>query len=639
MCGILGYSHFAQYRQPESFRAALASLVHRGPDHQSFLEREQVSLGATRLRIVDLHGGDQPLTSRDGDVTVVFNGEIFNQQVLREQLVAEGFGFHTRCDTELVLEAFRRWDTDCFARFRGMFAVAIWVQSEGRLVLARDPMGIKPLYYSLQEEEIYFGSELKCILAYPNLRREISLAGLNCFLALNYVPGPFTLVEGILKLMPGHFLEWHLGAATVGRFIPEPTPQDPPRSIGDACDELDMLLTQAVREQLVADVPVGIWLSGGLDSSTILHYAARCTHRLRSFSITFHGRSFDESQYLREVSSQYGTEHEEFDLHPGGDLIDAVEHIAYFSDEPSADAGAIPLWFLAQMTARKVTVVLSGEGSDELFAGYLTYQADRYREKAERIPVRLRQVLLALALKVPVSDEKIGWEYKLKRFLQGSLLPPDMAHVFWNGTFSEAEKEEFFLFADPKPLSSLLARPNEGSRLERCLNFDQKYFLADDILYKVDRISMAHSLEARPPFLDPRIVAFASRLPEEFKLRGAESKYVLRRLMRGKLPRSVLRRPKIGLDIPIHDWFRGTLRSFLLDTVSEDAVKRTNLFYWPGVRRILAQHLSRERNWGYHLWGLMTLLIWMRRWEIGLAAPTMEALESSLSRPTPVGSS
>jgi asparagine synthase (glutamine-hydrolysing) len=639
MCGILGYSHFAQYRQPESFRSALASLIHRGPDHQSFLEREQVSLGAARLRIVDLHGGDQPLTSRDGDVTVVFNGEIFNQQELREKLEAEGFRFHTRCDTELVLEAFRRWDTGCFAHFRGMFAVAIWVQSEGRLVLARDPMGIKPLYYSLQEGEVYFGSELKCILAYPNLRREISLAGLNCFLALNYVPGPLTLVEGILKLMPGHFLEWHLGTATVDRFVPEPMPHDPPRSIGDACDELDRLLTQAVGEQLVADVPIGIWLSGGLDSSTILHYAARCTHRLRTFSITYHGRSFDETQYLREVSSQYGTEHEEFDLHPGVDLIDAVEQIAYFSDEPSADAGAIPLWFLAQMTARKVTVVLSGEGSDELFAGYLTYRADRYREKAERIPVWLRQVLLALALKVPVSDDKIGWEYKLKRFLQGSLLPPDLAHVFWNGTFSEAEKEEFFLFADPRPLSALLARPRQGSSLERCLNFDQKYFLADDILYKVDRISMAHSLEARPPFLDPRIVAFASRLPEDLKLRGAQSKYVLRRLMRGKLPPSVLRRPKIGLDIPIHDWFRGALRSFLLDTVSEDAVKRTNLFYWPGVQRILAEHLSRERNWGYHLWGLMTLLIWMRRWEIGLAAPTLETLESSLSRHTPVGSS
>ena len=638
MCGILGYSHFRHDRQPEIFRSALDSLIHRGPDHQSFFENEQMSLGATRLRIVDLHGGDQPLISSDGALAVVFNGEIFNHIELREKLSAEGLNFSTHCDTELVLQAFRRWDTGCFARFRGMFAVAIWVESDRRLVLARDQMGIKPLYYSLQDGEIYFGSELKSIVVYPNIRREISLSGLNCFLALNYVPGPLTLVEDIVKLMPGHFLEWRLGTAHVRCFVPQPGPGRAVRSIGDACEQLDTLLADALRQQLVADVPLGIWLSGGLDSSTILHYAAKCARQLRTFSITFHGRSFDESRYVREVSREFATEHSELDLNPGADLIGAVEQIAYYSDEPSADAGALPVWFLAQMTAEKVTVVLTGEGSDELFAGYLTYQANRYRAMVSPLPGWLRRALLSLALRLPVSDEKIGFEYQLKRFLQGSLLTPEIAHVFWNGAFSEEEKQQLFLFADRKPLACRLAEMKPGSGLERYLKFDQKYYLPDDILYKVDRMSMAHSLEARPPFLDPRIVQFASRLPENFKLRGSESKYVLRRLMRGKLPPSVLRRPKIGFDVPIHDWFRGALRSFLLDTLSEDAVSATQLFYWPAVKRIIDEHLGRKRNWGYHLWGFMTLLIWMRRWDIGLAAPRVEAQGHEVSPPTPVGS-
>ncbi|MBV9183158.1 MAG: asparagine synthase (glutamine-hydrolyzing), partial [Acidobacteria bacterium] len=621
MCGILGYSHFRRRRQSESFRTALDSLLHRGPDQQSFVEREVLSLGAARLRIVDLDGGDQPLISSDGNVAVVFNGEIYNHGHLRSQLAVEGFTFNTRCDTELVLQAFRRWGSDCFARFRGMFAVAIWVESEGRLLLARDSIGIKPLYYRLEDGEIYFGSELKCILAYPNTRRQISLSGLNCFLALNYLPGPLTLVENIVKLMPGHLLEWRPGSASVRSFAPALPHPHPVRSLENACEELDRLLTAAVREQLVADVPVGIWLSGGLDSSTILYYAAQNSSRpIRTFSITFEGRSFDESRYLREVSHKFGGAHSEFDLNTNADLVGAVEQIAYYSDEPSADAGALPLWFLANLTAQQVTVVLSGEGSDELFAGYLTYQADRYHALAAVVPLWLRKALFWSSLRLPVSDDKIGWEYKCKRFLQGSLLRPEQAHVFWNGSFSEQEKRGLFRFADGAPLSSLLAAMNSAQGLERYLRFDQKYYLPDDILYKVDRMSMAHSLEARPPFLDPRIVDFASRLPERFKLHGSQSKYVLRSLMREKLPVSVLRRPKIGFDVPIHDWLRGALRPFLLDTLSEPAVQATQLFYWPGVKRIIDQHLARKRNWGYQLWGLMTLLIWMERWGVGLAA-------------------
>jgi asparagine synthase (glutamine-hydrolysing) len=621
MCGILGYSHIANDLPAGVLPAALEALAHRGPDHQGTFCSEHISLGSTRLRIVDLEGGDQPLYSPDRDVVVVFNGEIFNCPELRAELEGRGFGFETRCDTEVVLNAFLCWGSSCFSRLRGMFAIAIWVRSERRLILARDRMGIKPLYYCLQDSEIYFGSELKCILMHPAVRRNICLSGLDCFLSLNYVPGPLTLVEGIIKLMPGHVLEWHNGEWSSGSYVPTSTAARAPRSMEDACDELDSLLTQSLKEQLVSDLPVGVWLSGGLDSSTILHYASK-THQgpVQTYSVTFRGRSFDESRYIKEVSSHFGTRHTEFDLSASADLVDAIERIAYYSDEPGADAGALPLWFLAQMTSREVTVVLTGEGADELFGGYLTYKADRYCALARRIPAGLRRAVLAFAMHLPVSDEKISFEYRLKRFLQGTLLSPEMAHVFWNGTFSEAEKQQLFVFADADPLAKVLAAMGQGSGLQRYLDFDQRYYLPDDILYKVDRISMAHSLEVRPPFLDQRIVDFAATLPERLKLRGSTSKYVLRRLMKDKLPRAVLHRPKIGFDVPIHEWLRGALRPFLLDTLSQETVLASGLFHWPAVKQLVNAHLERKANHGYHLWGLMVLLIWMKRWKIELAS-------------------
>jgi asparagine synthase (glutamine-hydrolysing) len=646
MCGILGYSHISRELPSGVLTSGLHSLVHRGPDHQGRFVSGQMSLGATRLRILDLEAGDQPLLSPDKDVVVAFNGEIFNHREIRAELEAEGFRFLTHCDTEVVLHAFRRWGSECFSRFRGMFAIAVWVQSEQRLVLARDRMGIKPLYYCLHDGEIYFGSELKCIFAHPAVPRRVCLQGLNCYLSLNYVPGPYTLVEGIAKVMPGHVLEWQNGLCSIRASAVAATPE-PPSSLDEACQQLDHLLTQSVGEQLASDVPVGVWLSGGLDSSTVLHYAARAyPGRLRTFSITFQGRSFDESRHTREISRRYGTEHSEFDLSPGPDLADAIEQISYYSDEPSADAGALPVWFLSQMSRKDVTVLLSGEGADELFAGYLTYRADRYGAVARQVPALVRKAALACAGVLPVSDEKISFEYKVKRFLQGSLLAPELAHVFWNGTFSEAEKRSLFHYPNSEPLAAIVAARENKSRLQHSLDFDQRYYLPDDILYKVDRISMAHSLEVRPPFLDPRIVDFANSLPDHFKLRGSESKLVLRRLMKGRLPDLTLRRPKVGFDIPIHDWFRGALKPLLLDTLCENAVSSSELFRWTAVERLLREHLERRANWGYHLWGLVVLLLWMKRWRIEfpsavttLPSAMAEAAEAVGSSSQPLSSS
>jgi asparagine synthase (glutamine-hydrolysing) len=618
MCGIAGFTHAVKRLPTGVLWSALQSIDHRGPDSFGEFESPQVSLGATRLRILDLDAGDQPLRSPDGDVTLIFNGEIFNHRDLRSQLEQAGFRFKTRCDTEVILNAFLHWGTACFAHFRGMFAIAVWIQSQRRLVLARDRMGIKPLYYCLQEGEIYFGSELKCIFAHPGVRRHISLEGLDQFLSLNYVPAPLTLVDGIVKLMPGHILDWHYNAAHISEFAVRLLQTHPPATIEGAANELDGLLSDAVREQLVADTPVGLWLSGGIDSSSVLHYAAQRSSHLKTFSITFKGSAGDESEHIQQISKYYGTKHTEFDLHPGVDLPGAIEEIAYHSDEPSADAGALPMWFLSRMTRESVTVALSGEGADELFAGYLTYQADRYSASLRRLPKILRRIALGCAMCLPATAGRISFDYKVKRFLQGCLLSPEMAHVYWNGTNSENDKRSLCRFGNSGALTSWVQQMAAGNGLQRFLDFDQLYFLADDILYKTDRMSMAHSVEVRPPFLDSRIVDFAAGLPEGFKLHGKTSKYVLRRLMADKLPAEILNRPKMGFDIPAHDWFRGPLRQFLLDTVNKEAIDASGLFHWPAVERLISRHLQKKENAGYQLWGVMVLLLWIKRWHIEL---------------------
>jgi asparagine synthase (glutamine-hydrolysing) len=617
MCGILGYTHRSLSLDSGVLAAGLKALRHRGPDQQGSFESSSVSLGATRLRIVDLAGGDQPLHSADGDATIVFNGEIFNHRALRRELEMQGVRFRTHCDTEVVLQAWLRWGVDCFARLRGMFAVALWSEREQRLVLARDRMGVKPLYYAARDGELSFGSEMKCLFANPKIPRAIDLTGLNCYLRLNYVPGPFTLVEGIAKLMPGCMIDWRKGELAIRSYLPEPAQLPAPATLDEACEELDGLMKKAVGEQIDCDVPFGLWLSGGLDSSSVLHYAAEASSRpLKTFSVTFHGKSFDESRYIRDVAAQYGTEHTEFDMAPDAELADTIAGLSYYSDEPSADAGAVPMWYLSKMTRQHVTAVLSGEGADELFGGYLTYKADRYHRALAHVPRLFKRAALGCAQWLPASDEKIGFEYKVKRFLEGSMMSPEDAHVFWNGTFTEAEKRRFFCYADERPLRSILNHMRPGNALERYLDFDQRYSMPDGILYKVDRMSMAHAVEVRPPFLDDRIVDFAARLPQRFKMTGQETKLVLRKLMSARLPQSVLRRPKVGFDIPIHEWFRGPLRPLLEETLCESAVNATGLFEWPAIARMQREHQNRQANWGYHLWGLMTLLLWMKRWKI-----------------------
>ena len=542
MCGIVGFTHKDWSPPADRIRNATSTLIHRGPDQQGVYQSPICSLGATRLKILDLEHGDQPITTQDGDTVIVFNGEIYNHLEVRAELEKLGHGFHTHCDTETVLRAFLEWDTQCFRRLRGMFAVALWTKSARRLVLARDRMGIKPLYIAHRGEDVFFGSELKAILIHPEIDRRLSLDGLDCYLSLNYVPAPWTLVDGIEKLLPGHWLEWRDGKVCRDAYwrLPDQTPRE--RSLESASEELDSLLRQSVREHLISDVPLGVWLSGGIDSSTILHYASQASStRLKTFSISFRGRSFDESSYIQRMVEEYGTEHEELDLNPDLDLQGAIEEFAYYSDEPSADAGALPVWFLSKLCKTRTTVALSGEGADELFGGYLTYRANTFARHLRKFPPAAISLALAGLRLWPVSNDKISFEYKLKRLLQGSLMPPERAHVYWNGTFSDVEKRSLVAMELPGALENILGElrdmlSDNQDGLGAYLWFDQKYYLPDDILVKSDRMSMAHAVELRPPFLDDRIVEFAATLPASLKIRGPQQKFLLKELMRDKLP-------------------------------------------------------------------------------------------------------
>jgi asparagine synthase (glutamine-hydrolysing) len=506
-----------------------------------------------------------------------------------------------------------------------MFAVALWTESRKRLVLARDRMGIKPLYYYRRGDDVYFGSELKAILEHADVPRQLDLEALDSYLSVNYVPGPGTLIEGIRKVPPGHLLEWRHGRLWIAPWWKIRANEKRPWSLDGAKEELDWLLRDSIREHLVADVPLGVWASGGIDSSTILHYAASgCADRLKTFSVSFAGRSFDESRYFREIARIYGTDHHEFDLNPDVELQSAIEDFAYYSDEPSADAGALPVWYLARMSRRHVTVALSGEGADELFGGYATYQADRLTRPFRLVPGALRRLMLkAFERCLPVSDEKIGFEYMLKRWMEGSWLDPDEAHFFWNGAFSTAQRRQIQPGGNGNGLRRLVERLGieSGGVVDRYLLVDQAYYLPDDILYKTDRMSMAHSLEVRPPFLDHRIVEFAASLPQNMKIRGFTQKFILKELMRGRLPEAVLHRKKTGFDIPAHDWFRGVLRGLLMDTLTPEAIAATGIFDARAIQSLIRDHMERRINAGFHLWGLLTLFLWMKRWKVEVIPP------------------
>ena len=621
MCGIVGF------RDPDSPPDAslmrlqrMAELIrHRGPDGDGFFSDGDVYLGMRRLAVIDLVTGDQPMFSEDKSVVAVFNGEIYNYRELRAELEALGCRFATRSDTEVIVQGFSRWGDGVFSRLNGMFAIALLDRRNRRLVLARDHAGIKPLFYAWDGRRLAWASEVKAIIASGLVSRRLDLGSLAEFLAWEYVPCPGTLLEGVRKLPPGTCWSLDLsdGRVREWRFWQPPEVERRERTHSDWIDELDATLAAAVRRQMVSDVPLGAFLSGGVDSSLIVAAMGKAT----AFSIGFEDASYDELAHARRVAQHVGCEHvtetvrdEALELFPA--LIEML-------DDPIADTSIVPTFQLARLARRRVTVALSGDGGDELFGGYDTYQAWRLEQRYRLVPAVLRAGFLEPLIRgLRPRSAKKGIVNRAIRFVEGLDRPASAGHAKWRMYLNASQARGLFTDdawpAASAPLDRHLAGMLDGQKppagIDRALRADYASFLADDILVKLDRSSMATSLEARVPYLDKEVVELAFRMPPSLKIRGGTGKWVLKQAAARHLPREIVQRPKEGFSAPVKQWLCGRGRTLMEDLLDEKRLSAAGLFRTDRVRALKQEHLDGRRNHAHLLWSLMIFHAWQNRW-------------------------
>jgi asparagine synthase (glutamine-hydrolysing) len=611
MCGICGIASRTTAPDLDRLAAMSASLVHRGPDSGGEYANGAVALAARRLSIIDLAGGDQPMASEDGSCVVVQNGEIYNYPELRRELEREGHRFRTHCDTEVHLHLYERHGPEYVRRLRGMFAVALWDGGERRLVLARDRYGIKPLYYRDTGDSLEFASELRAL---P--RGEIDVDALESFLAFNSIPAPYSIFRDTRKLPAGHLLVWSERAGIeLSRYArPGPMPVDELRGDDEAelVEELRARLRDSVRAHLLSDVPVGVLLSGGVDSAVLAALAAQETRdAVHTFTIGFEERSFDERADARLVAERYGTNHHELLVRPDPTLL--LPALAEAFDEPFADSSALPTYLVSQLAAEHVKVALSGEGGDELFGGYYTYAADLL---ADRV-APLARLARPLVERLPTSTAKASFDYKAKRFVRAAQLPPLERHHGWKEIFSpdlRAELRGSRSSFDPVDIYRTRYAETEGADpLARLQDVDFGVYLVDDLLVKTDRASMAHSLEARVPFLDSVVTNFAFGLPAKHKVRGLSKKILLRKAAAPLVPREIVHGRKRGFSIPAAAWLRGELEPFARATLSPTTLRSQGFFEPEPVTRLLDEHVAGAQDWSRQLWGLLSFTLWYER--------------------------
>ena len=608
MCGICGIASGDGPPDRDRLDAMSAKLVHRGPDSDGSFVDERVGIAARRLSIIDLAGSDQPLANEDETVHVVQNGEIYNYRELRRELERAGHSFRSEGDTEVLAHLYEEHGTGFAERLRGMFAVAIWDARRGRLVLARDRFGIKPLYYRAAGGGLEFASELRAL---P--RGEIDLDALEAFLAFNSIPAPLTIFRECRKLPAGHLLVWDGGEPRLERFArPAPSGELRDEEEAELVEELRARLRDSVRAHLVSDVPVGVLLSGGVDSSILAALAAEeLSEPLRTFSIGFEERSFNELRDVRLVVERYGTRHRELVLRPDAALL--LPALADAFDEPFADSSALPTYLVAELAASDVKVALSGEGGDELFGGYYTYAADLLAARVGGL-ARLARPLVE---RLPTSTSRASFDYKAKRFVRAAHLPPLERHHGWKEIFSpdlRAELTGGSSAFDPVDILRDRYRETEGAEeLARLQDVDLGIYLVDDLLVKTDRASMAHSLEARVPYLDTVVTNLALALPTRHKIRGLTKKVLLRKAAAPLLPREIVHGKKRGFSIPAAAWLRGELEPFARETLSRETLHRQGFFSPEVVARLLDDHVAGREDRSRQLWGLLAFTLWHER--------------------------
>ena len=633
MCGIAGIVNLAgESLPPESsqwVKAMTDRMEHRGPDGEGLWMGGPVCLGHRRLSIIDLAGGTQPMLSHDRRFSIVFNGEIYNYAALRRELEEYGGRFDTQSDTEVILEGYRYWGMDCLEHFEGMFGFALWDVTHQRLFCARDRFGKKPFFYTLQNGQLYFASELSALEEVRHLRFTVAPESVIRYLAYEYVPGPQTMYEEVQTLPPAHFLLFEQGRMHQDRYwdMPVPDEQDS-RSSAELCEELRHLLTQAVQRRMVSDVPLGVFLSGGIDSTIVAGLMARhSTVPVKTFSIGFTEAAYDESRYARAAARAFGTEHHERVL-SAGDCADILPKIVSGMDVPMADASVAPTWLLSAVTREKVTVALGGDGADELWAGYEHYIGFKVAEWFNRLPETLRQTMEALARHLPSSAGYVNPRLAVQTFLRAAhvpawqrvqtmltALPPDMLKSVICRDFKEyvsGKLEGDAIFA-PTRLQYEHWLPLEAvSPLARAFHVYVRQYLPEDILVKVDRCSMLHSLEVRAPFLDRDVAEFTARLPVRHKLHGFRRKWLLKRAFADLLPREILHRNKRGFQIPVAQWLRGRLRPLMEDMLSETALRQQGIFDAKAVRALMDDHVTGRADLRKPLWTLMVFQLWWR---------------------------
>jgi asparagine synthase (glutamine-hydrolysing) len=632
MCGIAGYINLDpdQPADPGLVRSMTDVLAHRGPDDVGFHVNGGVALGMRRLAIIDLQTGGQPIGNEDGSIWVVFNGEVYNYRELRDELLSRGHRFTTRSDTEVLVHLYEERGDDFVTAINAMAALALWDGRRRRLLLARDRMGKKPLHYALTREAFVFGSEIKALLRHPAVRGGADPDSIARYLVHEYVPCPRTIYRGIAKLRPGH-----LGVFEGGRFteraywdIPGPPEADAPGEVHppvrDVEERIRQTLLQSVRRRLLADVPLGVFLSGGIDSTSIVACMTRAAPgTVHSFSIAFREPSFDESAHARRVARHFQTHHEERILTPA-DLLDLLPALAAHMDEPLGDASILPTYLLSRFTRERVTVALGGDGGDELLAGYPTYPAHRLARAYERLPVGLRAwVVEPLVRRLPVSRADLSLDFKAKRFIRGAGHPPEVRNQIWMGSFSDGEARSV-LHPDLRAHAAAtdlydearghMLRAPAADTVGKLQYVDLKMYLQDGVLVKVDRASMACSLEVRSPLLDYRFVELIARLPTSWKLRGLTTKHIFKRALKPWLPPGIARRPKKGFGIPVAEWLRGPLRGMMLDLLSAERLKRQGMLDHAAVGALIEDHLEGRRDNRKPIWTLLMLQLWQEHW-------------------------
>lgn len=614
MCGIIGiyYCNGRPVSQDEIILASDA-LFHRGPDDSGYLIDKNIGLAVRRLSIIDITGGRQPIFNEIRNLSIVFNGEIFNYMELRDELIRRGHTFSTRSDTEVILHLYEEYGQECLRHLKGMFAFCIYDFRDRTFFIVRDRLGIKPLFYIPNNEGFFFSSEIKGLLKNRTIRKAINIDSLSNFLTLGYTPGPETIIEGIYSLPPGHFIKVSDSGYRIEKYWDiklKDSYED--RQIGEYIEEFNTVFSAAVKRALVSDVPVGIYLSGGIDSNAILYEMARHTDKVVSFTVTFENKSYDEGVFGSEIAKRFNSEHHEIKCTPG-DIVENFSKIVYHLDTLLSNPAAIPQFFLSKEASKKMKVVLSGGGGDELFMGYPTYQADFLVRYYGMLPTFIKKTLEKGSGLLPVSFKRLSLDYRIKKFFEGAKYPLEKAHYWWRTIITEDEKARLLrnpVFSDT---FSVYKRYFDCSKdafsfYDRATYADLKVWWAEMGLIEADSMGMANSIEVRPPFMDHELVEFAFTVPPAIKMKNLRLKYFLTKALKGRLPDKVLRRKKMGFHLPLADWICGELKGFVEERLLSSIMEE--FFNTDYITDILREHLQRKRDNNFKIWNLVTFAEW-----------------------------